>query len=150
MDKIIIEGGYPLRGDIRISGAKNGALPLIAATLLSEGRCVLRNVPDLKDIRTLAEILREVGLSVEKSAPNTFVTQLVSEENSVARYELVSQMRASIVGNRAEGRRSHQIFEVSSIIPSSISTPTVSWYSDQLLKCGGRPVRGRLSNTVSR
>ncbi|RMG09557.1 MAG: UDP-N-acetylglucosamine 1-carboxyvinyltransferase [Planctomycetota bacterium] len=96
MERLVISGGTPLEGTVRVSGAKNGALPLLAATVLSEGRCVLQNVPDLKDIRTLAEILREVGLSVEKTAPNTYVTRLLSEENSVARYELVSQMRASI------------------------------------------------------
>jgi UDP-N-acetylglucosamine 1-carboxyvinyltransferase len=96
VEHLVVEGGRPLKGAIRISGAKNAALPLIVATLLSEGRCVLQNVPDLKDIRTLAEILSEVGLSVDRRAPGTFVTRVVSEDNSTARYELVSQMRASI------------------------------------------------------
>jgi len=96
VDKLIVEGGRTLEGAIRISGAKNAALPLVVATLLSEGRCVLSNVPDLKDVRTLVEILGEVGLSVERRPSGVMVTRVTSEDCSTARYELVTQMRASI------------------------------------------------------
>jgi UDP-N-acetylglucosamine 1-carboxyvinyltransferase len=95
-ETLVVEGGRPLRGTIRVSGAKNAALPLLVAPLLSDGRCVLQNVPDLKDIRTLTEILDEVGMTIDQRAPGTLVTEVVSEDSSTARYELVSQMRASI------------------------------------------------------
>ena len=61
MEKLIIEGGKPLYGEISISGAKNAALPLIAATLLAPGDHVLRNVPDLRDTRTILSLLEELG-----------------------------------------------------------------------------------------
>jgi UDP-N-acetylglucosamine 1-carboxyvinyltransferase len=95
-DSIIVEGGQPLHGTVRVSGAKNAALPLIAATLLSSGRCTIKNVPDLTDIHGLLDILREVGLEANWKGPGTLATQVKSETNCVARYELVSKMRASI------------------------------------------------------
>ena len=85
-----------LEGTVKVQGSKNGALPLIAATLLSDGRCTLSNVPDLKDIRTLIEILGELGMKVDRRGPNTFSMSAEDETKSTARYELVSQMRASI------------------------------------------------------
>ena len=57
MDKLIIEGGVPLEGTIPVSGAKNAALPILAATLLVDGECRLEAVPDLRDIRTMLELL---------------------------------------------------------------------------------------------
>jgi UDP-N-acetylglucosamine 1-carboxyvinyltransferase len=96
VDTFIVEGGRPLQGTVRVSGAKNAALPLLAATLLSEGRCVLRNVHDLHDVRTLCEILGEVGLGVDWRGNGLVSCKVVSEAQSVARYELVSKMRASI------------------------------------------------------
>lgn len=95
-DTFIVEGGKPLVGTVRVSGAKNAALPLLAATLLSEGRCVLRNVPDLLDVQNLLDILREVGLSADWKGGGVVSCKVTSEGNSVARYELVSKMRASI------------------------------------------------------
>src|SRR5437899_966292 len=96
MDKLVIEGGHKLSGTVVIGGSKNAALPIIAATILSSGRCVLQNVPHLKDVETLGVILRELGVSVERRADDGAVeTEVVDEKNSVARYELVSQMRAS-------------------------------------------------------
>jgi UDP-N-acetylglucosamine 1-carboxyvinyltransferase len=95
-DSIVVEGGKPLQGTVRVSGAKNAALPLLAATLLSDGRCVLKNVPDLTDVHALIDILREVGLGVEWRGNGVVSTKLLNEDNCVARYELVSKMRASI------------------------------------------------------
>lgn len=96
MEHLVVEGGGPLEGTIKIQGSKNGALPLLAATLLSDGRCTLSNVPDLADVRTLLEILSELGMSVDQRGPNTFSMRVEDEGKSVARYDLVSQMRASI------------------------------------------------------
>jgi UDP-N-acetylglucosamine 1-carboxyvinyltransferase len=95
-EHLVVEGGTTLEGTIKVQGSKNGALPLIAATLLSDGRCTLSNVPDLKDIRTLIEILGELGMKVDQRGPNTFSMSVEDETKSTARYELVSQMRASI------------------------------------------------------
>lgn len=95
-DTIVVEGGQPLSGTVRISGAKNAALPLLAATLLSDGRCVLKNVPDLTDVHALIDILREVGLAVDWRGSGVVTTKIEREDNCVARYELVSKMRASI------------------------------------------------------
>lgn len=96
MECYVVEGGPPLKGRVRVSGAKNASLPLLAATLLSEGRCVIRNVPDLHDVQNMIELLGEVGLRAEWRAPGVLATKVVDESNSIARYELVSRMRASI------------------------------------------------------
>ena len=65
MDKLEIEGGVPLRGEVTVSGAKNAVLPILAATLLADGPCVLEGVPDLRDLDTMIRILRELGVEVE-------------------------------------------------------------------------------------
>ena len=65
MKSIIIEGGHRLGGEVRISGAKNAALPIIAASILSGGTTTLRNVPDLVDIKTIVKLLRSLGTEVE-------------------------------------------------------------------------------------
>ena len=67
MDKLIIEGGSKLEGAIRISGAKNACLPILAATLLTEDRCRISNVPDLKDVSTMVQILKALGRKVRRS-----------------------------------------------------------------------------------
>ena len=95
-DQLVITGGRPLEGTIRVSGAKNGVLPLLAAMLLSDGRCTLKNVPDLDDVRTLLQILGELGLQSEWRGPGVVSARVTSDANSVARWELVSRMRASI------------------------------------------------------
>jgi UDP-N-acetylglucosamine 1-carboxyvinyltransferase len=61
MDKIVVEGGVPLRGAVQVSGAKNAALPVIAASLLAEGDHVVGNVPDLADVRTMGKLLAHMG-----------------------------------------------------------------------------------------
>ena len=69
MDKLIIQGGIPLAGEIRISGAKNAALPILAATLLAEGPVVIGNVPHLHDITTTMELLGRMGLQLMVDEP---------------------------------------------------------------------------------
>ena len=67
MDCLVIKGGTPLRGEVKISGAKNAALPLMAATLLTSEECVLRNLPNLSDVRFMSKILKSLGADVETS-----------------------------------------------------------------------------------
>lgn len=92
--KLIVEGGHRLSGSVRISGAKNAALPLMAASLLARGRTVLHNVPDLTDVRLMCDILEELGASTSFSN-GTVVIDVTDESQTVAPYELVSEMRAS-------------------------------------------------------
>ncbi len=99
MDKIVIEGGVPLRGAVEVSGAKNAALPIIAASLLAEGEHVIRNVPDLADVRTLGRLLGHMGCSVERAAGErrTLGVRVPAAVKPEAPYELVKTMRASVV-----------------------------------------------------
>jgi UDP-N-acetylglucosamine 1-carboxyvinyltransferase len=96
MDAIRIRGGGPLRGTVRISGAKNAALPILCATLLSDGASRLRNVPALRDIETTAALLRFLGREVTVASPEVHVAA-GSSVRPEAPYELVKQMRASVL-----------------------------------------------------
>ena len=70
MDQLVIEGRHPLKGTIRISGAKNAALPILAATLLTGGTFRLQNIPRLVDIRTFTDLLTDLGVIVDYGADN--------------------------------------------------------------------------------
>jgi len=96
MDKIVIEGGKPLKGEVQVSGAKNAALPILAAALLAPGESIMRNVPDLQDVRTFTALLRFLGArtSVEGSVVHIDASTVNRPE---APYELVKQMRASVL-----------------------------------------------------
>jgi UDP-N-acetylglucosamine 1-carboxyvinyltransferase len=96
MDAIRLRGGNPLRGSVRVSGAKNAALPILCATLLSDGASRLRNVPALRDIETTAALLRFLGRGVTVGAPEVHV-EAGSTVRPEAPYELVKQMRASVL-----------------------------------------------------
>src|SRR5579871_5519894 len=97
MDAIRIRGtNGPLKGTVRISGAKNAALPILCATLLSDGHSRLRNVPALRDIETTAALLRFLGRDVDVAAPVVDV-HAGSDVRPEAPYELVKQMRASVL-----------------------------------------------------
>ena len=96
MDRLLVTGGHRLRGEVRIGGAKNSALKIMAAALLAEGRTIVRNVPDIADCRTMAEVLERLGAGVERrdgeleidaAGPLGFETP----------YDLVRRMRASIL-----------------------------------------------------
>ena len=97
MDKLIIEGGRRLEGDVQISGAKNAALPCLAAFLLVEsGQAVLENVPQVVDIRTMTRLLQSLGLSIEMDGP--IVRAAPGElKHWEAPYDLVRTMRASVL-----------------------------------------------------
>jgi UDP-N-acetylglucosamine 1-carboxyvinyltransferase len=95
MDGIRIVGDKPLSGTIRISGAKNAALPILCATLLSDGESLLRNVPKLRDIDTAAALLRTLGRPTDAAPPEVRVK--AGSVTPEAPYELVKQMRASVL-----------------------------------------------------
>ncbi len=95
MDKLVIEGGFPLKGEVEISGAKNAALPILAATLLTDERCVIKNAPSLRDVSTMLKILRSLGVKVQMQNSRIVVTPS-GYNKCVAPYKLVSTMRASI------------------------------------------------------
>ena len=97
MDKILIEGGRTLRGEIKISGAKNGALPIIAATLLCPGTHTIYNVPELRDIRTILQLLGTLGSTWERIDKNTLKINSDHVTEFEASYELVKTMRASVL-----------------------------------------------------
>ena len=95
MDKYVIHGGKPLKGKVQISGSKNAALPIMAATLLTEDKCVIKRVPDLKDIRTMIQVLEICGKTVEFEKGVLTVTQ-EGDIDPIAPYNIVKTMRASI------------------------------------------------------
>ena len=96
MDRIRIVGGRPLHGQIAISGAKNAALPLLAATLLTEEKVSFTNMPGLADIKTMSALLEQHGAEVERDSD--FMSVKAEEiPNTVAPYDLVRRMRASIL-----------------------------------------------------
>jgi UDP-N-acetylglucosamine 1-carboxyvinyltransferase len=97
MDRIRLRGGRPLKGTIPIGGAKNAALPLMAASLLTEGPLVLTNAPALDDTRTMARLLEQHGLSVEHDTKARTMTLGGAATNLVAPYDLVRKMRASVL-----------------------------------------------------
>lgn len=96
MDKLCIEGGRRLAGEVTVSGAKNAALPILCASLLSAEPVRLENVPDLKDVSTILELLRQMGVKVEVDG-STVTLDAGQVDNPVASYELVKTMRASIL-----------------------------------------------------
>jgi len=99
MDKILIEGGASLRGHVHVSGAKNAALPVIAAALLAEGDHLVRNVPDLADVRTMGRLLGHAGCTFERvpGSPATVAIHTPAAVKPEAPYDLVRTMRASVV-----------------------------------------------------
>jgi UDP-N-acetylglucosamine 1-carboxyvinyltransferase len=96
MEKLVIQGGKPLYGEVRISGAKNAALPLIAATLLAPGTHILHNVPNLRDTRTILKLLENLGVTWQRRDTTLMIdsTHLTFSEAS---YDLVKTMRASVL-----------------------------------------------------
>ncbi|RMF92947.1 MAG: UDP-N-acetylglucosamine 1-carboxyvinyltransferase [Candidatus Schekmanbacteria bacterium] len=97
MDKIVIEGGYKLSGEVEISGAKNSALPAMAASLLAKGKSVIRNVPRLRDIDTFKLLLEHLGAKVEWIEQNSIEIDTSDINCFEAPYDLVRKMRASIL-----------------------------------------------------
>ncbi|RZF52760.1 UDP-N-acetylglucosamine 1-carboxyvinyltransferase [Acinetobacter halotolerans] len=96
MDKFLITGGVKLEGEVRISGAKNAALPLLAAMILADSPTTLTNVPNLKDVNTLVELIAGLGITMSYEG-ETVCADASTLDNQFAPYELVKTMRASIL-----------------------------------------------------
>ena len=97
MNKLIIQGGTPLNGDVRISGAKNAVLPILAATLLADGVAVIENVPHLHDVTTTVELLGCMGVQVVMGEKLSLEVDPSTITNFCAPYDLVKTMRSSIL-----------------------------------------------------
>ena len=95
MDKIVIEGGRPLEGTVKISGAKNAILPVLAATLMTRGRNIIEGVPKVRDVATMIQLLKDLGAEVESYRNEKIVLDTSCANNPEAPYDLVSTMRAS-------------------------------------------------------
>jgi UDP-N-acetylglucosamine 1-carboxyvinyltransferase len=96
-EKLIISGGDRLQGTVKIDGAKNSALSIMAATLLTKDVCILRNVPRLTDVETMSDVIRKLGVKVEWKEGNNLYIDSDNFNNYEAPYELVKMMRASIL-----------------------------------------------------
>src|ERR1700694_693505 len=94
MDKIVIHGGRPLSGSLKISGSKTSALPILAATLLTREPCIIHRVPDLSDTHYMLQILTHLGAQVERASGTVNVAAVNIE--AVAPYDVVRRMRASV------------------------------------------------------
>ena len=97
VDGFRIKGKTPLNGVIKVSGAKNAALPIIIATLVAKGEYILRNVPNLRDIRVTMRLLEDLGMETEKLDENTYKIINKGFKRTEASYEIVKQMRASFL-----------------------------------------------------
>lgn len=96
MDMFVVRGGKPLQGRVRVGGAKNAALPILAASLMADEPITLHDVPDLVDVRTLSQLLATLGVSSERQPDRSLRLEVTDPLPVVADYELVRRMRASI------------------------------------------------------
>jgi UDP-N-acetylglucosamine 1-carboxyvinyltransferase len=97
MDKLRIEGGVPLAGEVAISGAKNAALPILCASLLTREPLRLTNLPRLNDVRTMIRLLAQMGVKPSEDGPDSVTLDASIIDNPVAPYEMVKTMRASVL-----------------------------------------------------
>jgi len=97
MDKLAIEGGTRLRGEVAMSGAKNAALPILCAALLTRDPVTVSRLPQLNDVRTMLRLLEQMGVKVTREAPDTVTLDASALTNPVAPYDLVKTMRASVL-----------------------------------------------------
>ncbi len=96
MDMLVIQGGRTLQGPVRVSGAKNAALPIMAASLAISGKTTLRGIPELRDISSMTDLLAQLGMSVSRTAVGEWSLDSNNSQHSVADYDLVRKMRASV------------------------------------------------------
>jgi UDP-N-acetylglucosamine 1-carboxyvinyltransferase len=96
MDRIVIRGGERLIGEVEVSGSKNATLPIFAASLLSEGSNLFRNVPRLKDVQTIVKVLKNLGVNIQEDG-GSYQIEAAEVSNCEAPYDLVKTMRASIL-----------------------------------------------------
>ena len=96
MDSFVINGGSRLRGKVSINGSKNASLPIMAASILTEGETVLQGVPELEDVRQLSTLLEQLGVTVTRDESRNLRLKVVDEMNCHAEYDIVRKMRASV------------------------------------------------------
>ncbi|HPC48410.1 MAG TPA: UDP-N-acetylglucosamine 1-carboxyvinyltransferase, partial [Deltaproteobacteria bacterium] len=97
MDSFVVRGGKRLEGSVRVSGSKNAALPVLCSSILADGPCTYTNVPDLRDISTMCQVLEGLGMSSTITPDNTVTIDPRSVDTLEAPYDLVKKMRASIL-----------------------------------------------------
>lgn len=97
MERLLIKGGKPLQGKVKVDGAKNAVLPIIIAALLAKTKSVFDEVPMLEDVHTICEVLRHLGVKVDFPSPHTLIVDSSNLTNYEPPYELVSTMRASFL-----------------------------------------------------
>ena len=97
MDKLVIEGGVPLAGTVAISGAKNAALPILTAALLTDEPLIINNVPHLRDVSTMLNLLMQMGVTTSLDEKGGVELRATKITDPVAPYELVKTMRASVL-----------------------------------------------------
>jgi UDP-N-acetylglucosamine 1-carboxyvinyltransferase len=97
MDKFIIQGGNPLKGEVTISGAKNAALPILCSSILADSPCTYTNIPALRDINTITSVLATLGIGIKRPEKGCVVVDPTDVISYEAPYELVKSMRASIL-----------------------------------------------------
>ncbi len=96
-ERFLIEGGLPLAGTVQVDGAKNAALPIMAASLLTEDRCVIQNVPNIEDIRTMARVLESIGARVAFQGENSLEIETASITSTAPPPDMMRRMRASFL-----------------------------------------------------
>lgn len=96
MEMFVVQGGTPVRGHVTVSGSKNASLPIMAAALMAQGTTLLRNVPDLVDVRTLTALLSTLGTDVTRGTDGTLQVETHDHRPCTAEYDLVRRMRASV------------------------------------------------------
>ena len=97
MEKLVIQGGKPLNGSVRVSGAKNAVLPIIAASMLATSESVLTEIPKLDDVHTVCEVVASLGARVEHPAKDALIIDAHELTSTTAPYDLVRRMRASFL-----------------------------------------------------
>ena len=97
MEKLVIQGGTRLHGEVSISGAKNAALPIILAAILAEDDVVIHNVPRLQDVKTSFELLHQLGIPHTRDGEHSYIIKACCQHSHIAPYELVKTMRASVL-----------------------------------------------------
>ena len=97
MEKLVVHGGKPLHGTVRVSGAKNAVLPIIVASMLGVTKSTLTEIPKLDDVHTVCDVIHSLGVKIENPCKGTLVLDGSNLNNSVAPYDLVRRMRASFL-----------------------------------------------------
>ena len=97
LEKLIVSGGKPLTGTVRVSGAKNAVLPIIVASMLGSGKSTLTEIPKLADVHTVCDVINSLGVTIENPCKGTLVFDGSDLTSTVAPYDLVRRMRASFL-----------------------------------------------------